>query len=134
MPQHPNILRAHSGSKWEEIAGYCRARRIGDRILVSGTTATSGSDKVVASGNAAAQTTYILDKIIAAVTALGGKLTDICRTRIYLKDINDTEAVSRAHGRIFGDIRPANTLLAVQQLAGDYLVEIEAEAIITPDD
>lgn len=134
MPQNPNILRAHSGSKWEEIAGYCRARRIGDRILVSGTTATSGSDRVVASGDACAQTTYILDKIIAAVTALGGKLTDICRTRIYLKDINDTEAVSRAHGRIFGDIRPANTLLAVQQLAGDYLVEIEAEAIITPDD
>ena len=131
MPQRPAIRRAFSGSKWEDIAGYCRARRIGDRILVSGSTATAGSDRVVAPGNAAAQTTFILDKIIGAVTALGGAVEDIARTRIYLKDITDTEAVSRAHGRIFGDLKPANTLIAIDDLAGDYLVEIEAEAILT---
>ena len=131
LPERPAVRRAYSGSKWEDIAGYCRARRIGDRILVSGTTATAGSDRVVAQGDAAAQTTYILDKIIGAVTALGGAVEDIARTRIYLADINDTEAVSRAHGRVFGTLKPANTLLAIDQLAGDYLVEIEAEAIIT---
>jgi enamine deaminase RidA (YjgF/YER057c/UK114 family) len=98
---------------------------------VSGTTATAGADLVVAKGNAAAQTTFILDKIIGAVTALGGALEDIARTRIFLKDITDAEAVSRAHGRIFGDLKPVNTLLAIDDLAGDYLVEIEAEAIVT---
>ena len=98
---------------------------------MSGTTATAGADRVVAKGDAAAQTTYILDKIIGAVTALGGGVEDIVRTRIYLTDIADTEAVSRAHGRIFGDLKPANTLLAIDDLAGDYLVEIEAEAIVT---
>ena len=131
LPNRPAVRRAYSGSKWEDIAGYCRARRVGDRILVSGTTATAGADLVVAKGNAAAQTTFILDKIIGAVTALGGALEDIARTRIFLKDITDAEAVSRAHGRIFGDLKPVNTLLAIDDLAGDYLVEIEAEAIVT---
>lgn len=131
LPARPNVRRVFSGSRWEDIVGYCRARRIGDRILVSGTTATAGADRVVAIGDAAAQTTYILDKIIGAVTALGGAVEDIARTRIYLKDIADTEAVSAAHGRIFGTLKPANTLLSINELAGDYLVEIEAEAIVT---
>lgn len=133
QPSRPLVQRAHSGSIWEDIAGYCRARRIGDRILVSGTTATAGADRVVANGNARAQTTFILDKIISAVKALGGEVEDIARTRIYLIDINDTDAVSAAHGRVFGDIKPANTLLAIDQLAGDYLVEIEAEAVVKRD-
>ncbi len=131
VPGRPAVKRANSGSKWEDIAGYCRARRVGDRILVSGTTATAGTDRAVAVGDAAAQTTYTLDKIIGAVAALGGNVEDIARTRIFLKDINDTDAVSAAHGRIFGALKPANTLLAINDLAGDYLVEIEAEAIVT---
>ncbi len=131
VPGRPSVQRVHSGSVYEDLAGYCRARRIGDRILVSGTTATAGTNRVVAKGDAAAQTTYILDKIIAAVSALGGSVEDIVRTRIYLTDIADTEAASRAHGRVFGDLKPANTLLAIDQLAGDYIVEIEAEAIVT---
>ena len=130
MPERPGVRRVVSGSKWEAIAGYCRARRIGERILVSGTTATAGSDRVVAPGDAAAQTTYIIDKIIGAIRALGGAVQDIVRTRIYLVDIADTEAVSTAHGRVFGCLKPANTLVAVDDLAGDYLVEIEAEAIV----
>ena len=130
LPQRPAVRRAFSGSKWEDIAGYCRARRIGDRILVSGTTATAGADRVVAQGDAAAQTTFILDKIIGAVTALGGGVEDIARTRIYLTDISDTEAVSAAHGRVFGALKPANTLISIAELAGDYIVEIEAEAIV----
>ena len=129
LPERPGVRRAMSGSVWEDIAGYCRARRIGDRILVSGTTATAGSDRVVAQGDAAAQTTYILDKIIGAVSALGGSVEDIMRTRIYLTNIADTESVSAAHGRVFGRLKPANTLVGIDTLAGDYVVEIEAEAI-----
>ncbi len=115
---------------WEDIAGYSRAVRDGDRILVSGTTATHGGDRCVAPGDAGAQTTYILDKIAAAIRALGGRAEDIVRTRVYLADIGKWEPVSRAHGRFFADIRPANTLLAVAALVGDYEVEIEAEAVI----
>lgn len=118
-----------SGSKWEDIAGYARAQKIGDRILVSGTTATAGSDRLVASGDAGAQTTFVIDKILAALTALGASAKDVVRTRIYITDERDTEAVSRAHGRVFGEIKPANTLVVVAGLVGGYRVEIEAEAI-----
>lgn len=126
----PDRARVSSGSSWEPIAGYCRAVRVGNRILVSGTTATHGADRVIAPGDAAAQTTYILDKIAGALRAHGAHIEHVVRTRIYLVDIRDTEAVSRAHGRVFGAIRPANTLLQVAALAGDYKVEIEAEAVL----
>ena len=126
----PGISRVSSGSEWEEIAGYCRAQRVGNRIFVSGTTATDGTDRVVAPGDAAAQTTFILDKILAALSALGAKAEDIVRTRIYLTNEKDVHAVSRAHGRVFLDIRPANTLVVVAKLIGDYCVEIEAEALV----
>ena len=92
--------------------------------------ARCGADRAVARADAGAQTTYILDKIIGAVSALGGAVEDIARTRIYLTDITDTDAVSAAHGRVFGTLKPANTLIAIDALAGDYLVEIEAEAIV----
>lgn len=124
-----NARRVLSGSKWEDIAGYCRAQRIGDRIFVSGTTATAGLDRVVALGDAAAQTTFILDKIEGAIAALGGSMEDVVRTRVYLANGDDALAVSKAHGRKFGSIKPANTLLEIGTLIGDYLVEIEAEAI-----
>lgn len=122
--------RVLSGSKWEDIAGYCRAQRIGDRILVSGTTATAGADRVVALGDAGAQATFIIDKIEAAITALGGSIEDIVRTRVYLESVDDALSVSKSHGRKFGEIKPANTFIEVSKLIGDYLVEIEAEAIV----
>ena len=118
-----------SGSKWEDIAGYARAQKIGDRILVSGTTATAGSDRIVAKEDAGAQTTFVIDKILAALAALGASASDVVRTRIYITDENDVEAVSRAHGRVFAKIKPANTLVVVASLIGGYSVEIEAEAI-----
>ena len=124
-------MRVLSGSKWEDIAGYCRAHRVGNRILVSGTTATAGFDRAVAPQDAGAQTTYILDKILASLTALGASMDDVVRTRIYITDVNDVERVSTAHGRIFGSIKPANTLIVVAKLIGNYRVEIEAEAEIT---
>ncbi|MFT4959632.1 MAG: aryl-alcohol dehydrogenase-like predicted oxidoreductase/enamine deaminase RidA [Paracoccaceae bacterium] len=122
--------RVLSGSKWEDIAGYCRAQRIGNRILVSGTTATAGFDRAIAPLDAGAQTTFILDKISASLTALGASVDDVVRTRIYITDVEDVTLVSAAHGRIFGSIKPANTLVVVAQLIGNYRVEIEAEAEI----
>ena len=119
-----------SGSEWEDIAGYCRARRVGERVLVSGTTATAGADRVVTPKDAGAQTVFVLDKILAALAALGASADDVIRTRIYIVDEADVEAVSRAHGRVFAEIKPANTLVVVAGLIGGYRVEIEAEALI----
>lgn len=126
----PDAKQVLTGSDWEEIAGYCRAHRIGNRILVSGTTAVAGLARAVAPGDAAAQTTYILDKILAALTALGASANDVVRTRIYIVDENDVLEISRAHGRVFADIKPANTLVVVAGLIGDHKVEIEAEALL----
>jgi enamine deaminase RidA (YjgF/YER057c/UK114 family) len=127
----PGRRTIDSGSVWEPIAGYSRAVRIGDRILVSGTTATHGSGMVICPGDVGAQTTYILDKIVASVEALGGAAEDIVRTRVYLKDAAEWEPAARAHGRFFGAIRPANTMLAIRELIGDYAVEIDAEAVVS---
>lgn len=130
VPTRAGGTRVLTGSLWEDLAGYCRAQRIGDRIVVSGTTAIAGVDRAVAPGDAGAQTIYILDRIVAAVVALGGRPEDVIRTRIYMIDDADVEAVARAHGRVFGDIKPANTLIRVAGLVGDHRVEIEAEAEI----
>jgi enamine deaminase RidA (YjgF/YER057c/UK114 family) len=126
----PGGARVLTGSAWEDIAGYCRAQRIGNRILVSGTTAVAGANRAVAPGDAGAQTTYILDRIVAAVVSLGGRAEDIARTRIYITDEADVMAISRAHGRVMGSVKPANTLVRVAGLIGDHRVEIEAEAIL----
>ena len=122
-------LRVDTGSVWEPIAGYSRAVRIGDRILVSGTTATHASGEVVCPGDPYGQTVYVLDKIAASLAALGGSLEDVVRTRVYVRDAAQWEPVARAHGRRFGEIRPANTLIEAK-LIGDYEVEIEAEAVV----
>lgn len=131
VPGRPGRTRVDSGSVWEPLAGYSRAVRDGNRIDVSGTTATHGSTGVVAPEDAGAQTTFILDKIAASLRALGGSIDDVVRTRVYLREMDDWEAVARAHGRVFGDIRPANTMLQVAGLIGTgYRVEIEAEAMV----
>ena len=127
----PERRAVDSGSRWEPIAGYARAVRVGDRILVSGTTATHGEGTVVCPGDAEGQTVYILDKIAAAIEALGGELDDVVRTRIYVRDARSAEAVARVHGRYFGAVRPANTLVQIAGLVGDYEVEIEAEADVS---
>jgi enamine deaminase RidA (YjgF/YER057c/UK114 family) len=126
----PDRLRLDSGSVWEPICGYSRAVRTGDRILVSGTTATHGAGEIVCKGDARGQTVYVLDKIAASIEALGGTLEDIVRTRVYVRDRDTWEAVARVHGRYLGHIRPANSLVEVSNLIGDYEVEIEAEAVV----
>jgi enamine deaminase RidA (YjgF/YER057c/UK114 family) len=128
---HTDRWSVDSGSVWEPIAGYSRAVRDGPNVSVSGTTATHGNGGVVAASDAGAQTTWILDKIAASLSALGARVEDVIRTRIYLRDVADWEAVSREHARVFGHTRPANTLVQAGALIGDdYRVEIEAEALV----
>ena len=127
-PSRPDRTLAASGSVWEAKAGFSRAIRTGGRILVSGTTATDPAGGVVCEGDAEGQAVYVLDKIAGAIASLGGRIEDVVRTRVYLADADDWEAVSRVHARYFGEVRPANTLLAVGGLIGPYRVEIEAEA------
>src|SRR5690606_111635 len=102
----------------------------GDRILVSGTTATHGSGEMIGQGDPAAQTVYILDKTAASIRSLGGSMADVVRTRVDRREADPWEAVARAHGRYFGESRPANPLLEVGRLVGAYDVEIEAEAVV----
>jgi len=123
-----------SGTEYEKIAGYSRAVRLGNVVHVSGTTATEGADKIVGVGDSGAQTDFIIRKIERALNEAGASLNDVVRTRIYLAPDADWEAVARVHGKYFGQIRPANTLLYIHALVGeDYLVEMEAEAIIAAD-
>lgn len=119
-----------SGTVWEEFAGYCRAIKDGDRIHVSGTTATHGP-KMIGGNDAAAQTHFVIDKIEGAIQSLGGKLEDVVRTRIFVNNIDDWEPVARAHGDRFNGINPANTLVEARLVGEGYLVEIEAEARIS---
>jgi enamine deaminase RidA (YjgF/YER057c/UK114 family) len=111
------------------MAGYCRAVRDGDRIVVSGTTATHG-DKLIGGSDPGAQAHFVIDKIQAAIESLGGRLEDVIRTRVFVNDIDDWEPVARAHGARFGHIRPVNTLVEARLVGDAYLVEIEAEASI----
>ena len=127
----PDRLRVDTGSATETACGYSRAVRAGDRILVSGTTATHGEGGVVCPGDVEGQVIHILDKIEAAITALGGGIDDVIRTRIYMKDASRWDEAARAHGRVFRDILPANTLIEIKDLVGDYEVEIEAEAVVS---
>ena len=121
--------RVLSGTIWEEIAGFSRAVRRGDRVLVSGTTATHG-DRVIGGSDPAAQTHFIIDKIEGALQSVGGSLDDVVRTRIYVRNESDWEPVSRAHGARFGAVGPANTLVRAEPIGDEYLVEMEAEAVL----
>lgn len=123
--------RALSGTVWEDLAGFSRAVRKGDRILVSGTTATHG-DRLIGGTDAGSQTHFVLDKIEGAIRSLGGTLDDVVRTRIYVADPAVAEPVSRAHGARLGHVQPANTLVHAGLIGDGYLVEIEAEAVVGP--
>ena len=121
--------RIDSGTTWETLAGYSRAVRIGDRVLVSGTTATHG-ELAIGRNDPAAQAHFIIDKIEASLESLGAKLSDVVRTRVFVNNMSDWEAISRAHGERFADIRPANTMFIAKLIGDEYLAEIEAEAVI----
>ena len=121
-----------SGTYYESIGGYSRAVRLGNVVQVAGTTATDGASEIVGVGDSGAQTEFIIQKIERALKEAGAELKDVVRTRIYITPNADWKPVVEMHGKYFGDIRPANTLVYVHALIGDdYLVEMEAEAIIS---
>lgn len=120
-----------SGSKWEPIIGYSRAVKIDNFVFVSGTTATNEKGEIVGVGDSYAQTKQILANIGKALNAVGADYKDVVRTTIYCTKIDDWEKIGRAHGEVFGDIRPATAMVEVARLiGGDIMVEIEADALL----
>ncbi len=120
-----------TGSPWEAAVGYSRAVRVGNFVEVSGTVALDEAGEVVGKGDAYAQAVFILKKIEKALQSAGSSLSEVVRTRIFITNVADWEAVGKAHGEFFGEIRPASSLLVIKQLIGEeYLVEIEASVVV----
>jgi enamine deaminase RidA (YjgF/YER057c/UK114 family) len=123
-------IKLSSSAVWEEIIGYSRAIKVGQIIEIAGTAAVK-NEEVMHSGDPYHQTIYILKIIENALKQLGASMEDVVRTRIYLKHVDDWEAVGRAHGEYFGKIKPVSTMIAVSAMINpEMLVEIEATAVV----
>ncbi|MDX2161708.1 MAG: RidA family protein [bacterium] len=120
-----------TNTPWEHAVGYSRAVRVGAHVVVSGTTASDEAGEVIGVGDVALQTRYILQKIEAALIAVGASLADVVRVRMFVTDIDQWQAIGEVHGEFFGAIRPVSTMVEVSRLVdARHLVEIEVDAII----
>ena len=125
--------QVEAGTMWGPMVGYCRAVRVGNTIHVAGTTGLD-ADGAVVSGGMYAQTRQALANIVAALAQLGAAPEHVVRTRLYVTDIEQWEAVGKAHGEVFAAIRPASTMVQIQRLIDPaMLIEIEADAILPED-
>lgn len=119
-----------SGAKWEDIVGYSRAVKVGNLIFVTGTVAVDANNTLIGGDDAYLQTKFILEKIATVLNQAGASLEDVVRTRLFVTDISRWEEYGRAHGEVFGNIKPCTTMVEVSKLiAPEYLIEVEVDAV-----
>lgn len=127
-----NRINISSGAKWEDIVGYSRAVKIGNTVEVTGTVAVDENNQLVGKGDAYQQAHFIIGKIEKVLLQAGASLKDVVRTRMFVTDISRWEEYGKAHGEYFSTIKPCTSMIEVKGLIEpDYLIEIEATAIIT---